>query len=138
MTLSTDFITWLKLCCRCVHVIKVWQHRNERSYHNLNFIRILSGKPLFCGVVLVKVQLFGAETRYGLVLFNQYGKKFKSKSQKVNSYVFKSYRGITKIELICPPPPPLSPMLHRFKSIMTQIQNAFMDMQVGYFLEYGK
>ena len=103
MTLSTNFITWLKLCCRCVHVIKVWQHRNERSYHNLNFIRILSGKPLFCAVVLVKVQLFGAETRYGLVLFNQYGKRFKSKSQKVNSYVFKSYRGITKIELICPP-----------------------------------
>ena len=43
-------------------------------------------------MVLVEVQLFGTETRYGLVLFNQYGKKFKSKSQKVNSYVCKSYR----------------------------------------------
>ena len=30
------------LYCRCGHVTTVWQlkHFNERSYHNLNFIRI--------------------------------------------------------------------------------------------------
>ena len=34
---------------RCGHVTKVWQlqHIYEKSYHNLNFIRIWPEKPLF-------------------------------------------------------------------------------------------
>ena len=44
-----NFINWVKLCCRFGHVTKVCllQHFFERSYHNLNFIRIWPGKALF-------------------------------------------------------------------------------------------
>ena len=46
---TKNFTTWFKLCYRCGHVTKVWylQHFYEKSYHNLNFIRIWPEKPLF-------------------------------------------------------------------------------------------
>ena len=69
-------------------------HFYERSYHNLNFIRIWPEKTLFWEVVLVQVQQFGTGTRYNLEILHQCGKKVKTKNQKfftANSYVCRSY-----------------------------------------------
>ena len=91
------FITWLKLCYRCGHVTKVWQHFYERSYYNLNFVRIWREQPFFeREVLLVQVQQFGTGTRCGLEILHQCGKKVKTTNVKVlgaNSYVCRSYRG---------------------------------------------
>ena len=100
------------LYCRCGHVTKVWylRHFNERSYHNLNFIRIWPGKTLFWGVVLDQVQLFGTGARYDLKVLRQCGKRVKTKSKKVlgvNTYVCRSHRGKTGRARFCHPLPPI-------------------------------
>ena len=63
----------------------------------------------FGGVVLVQGQQCGTGTRYELEILHQYGKRAKTKSQKVLTAIFhvcRSFRGKTGREPFCPPPYP--------------------------------
>ena len=77
-----NFINWVKLCCRVGHVTKVCllQHFFERSYHNLNFIRIWPGKAPFLRCALGSSSINWTGTRYGLEIFQQFGKRVKTES----------------------------------------------------------
>ena len=68
-----------------------------------SILKVFGQKKRFLGVLLVQVQIFGTDTRYG-----QCGKRVKTKSQKVsgvNSYVCRSYRGKTSRGLSASPHP---------------------------------
>ena len=57
-------------------------------------------------MVLVQVQYFGTGTRYDLEILYKYGKRLKTKSQKVlwaKFYVYRSYRGKTGSPSTPPP-----------------------------------
>ena len=72
-----------------------YYHFNERSCHNLNFMRIWPKISLFWGVALFEGQLCGTGIRYSLKSLRQFGKRVKTKSQKVrgvNSYICWDYR----------------------------------------------
>ena len=65
-------------------------HFFERSYHNLNFIRIWPEKTTFLRGALGSSSMIVTWTMHGLEILNQCDKKVKTKSQKVlraNSYV---------------------------------------------------
>ena len=62
----------------------------DRSYHNLNFIRLLPEKIIFLRGTLGSSSTTWSTTRYGFLVLRQCGKKVAIENQKVlraNSYV---------------------------------------------------
>ena len=62
----------------------------DRSYHNLNFIRLLPEKIIFLRGTLGSSSATWSGTRYGFLVLRQCGKKVAIENQKVlraNSYV---------------------------------------------------
>ena len=55
---------------------------NSVCYRNLNFSRILPEKPIFYGVLLIQVQLFGRDARYGFEILHKCSKRIWTKIQK--------------------------------------------------------
>ena len=85
MTSSKKFIAWLRLSCRFGHVTKVWQtyHFIERSYHNLNFIRIWPEKTLFFeGSSWLKVNHLGVALGMAWKSYTSVAKGLKLKVRK--------------------------------------------------------
>ena len=68
----------------------------DRSYHNLNFIRLLPEKIIFLRGTLSSSSTTWSGTRYGFLVLRQCGKKVPIENQNVlraNSYVCKYNRG---------------------------------------------
>ena len=80
------FITWFKFYYRCGHVTKVWQlyHFYEKSYHNLDFIRIWLEKPFFFeGWSWFKFNNFGLALDTNLEFYTSVAKVLKLKVKNI-------------------------------------------------------
>ena len=87
----------VKVATLCFLKIKV--------FWNKGYQVIIFAKPHFWRVALFQVQKFGTDTRFGLAVLHQCGKRVETKSQKVfgaNSYIGRSYSGKLVGDPFCP------------------------------------